>query len=122
MVVEQQKFLGGLEATWHMDKPGRARGLRCSIPSFSEAETETSSRAKAKAMILTVLLAVDTHTPVVLHCGVLCCTVLYSNLLTAFNVNLVNATVESYTSTSIRLCYCRREYSLLYSHNNSHLA
>lgn len=46
--------LEGLEASWHMDKPGRARGLRCSVPSFRPADTESSARARTKAMILTV--------------------------------------------------------------------
>lgn len=50
----QRKVLEGLEANWYMDKPGRARGLRCSFPSFTQAETESSARAKTKAMILTV--------------------------------------------------------------------
>lgn len=50
----QPKVLQGLNASWYIDKPGRARGLRCSIPSFTQAETESSACAKAKAMILTV--------------------------------------------------------------------
>lgn len=50
----QPKILQGLKATWHMDRPGRARGLRCSVPSFSRAETEGSAQIRAKAMILTV--------------------------------------------------------------------
>ena len=50
----QPKVLQGLNASWYIDKPGRARGLRCSIPSFSEAETESSACAKTKAMMLTV--------------------------------------------------------------------
>ncbi|CAN0105084.1 unnamed protein product [Scytosiphon promiscuus] len=40
-----------------MDRPGRARGLRCTVPSFSRAETENSAQIRAKAMILTVQAA-----------------------------------------------------------------
>ncbi|CAM9546870.1 unnamed protein product [Ectocarpus sp. 8 AP-2014] len=53
----QPKVLQGLEASYHMDKPGRARGLRCSVPSFTTAETESSAQTRAKAMILTIQAA-----------------------------------------------------------------
>ncbi len=58
--------LQGLEASWHMDKPGRARGLRCSVPSFRPADTESSARARTRAMILTVGIGV-TMTLAALH-------------------------------------------------------
>ncbi|CAM9467454.1 unnamed protein product [Ectocarpus sp. 6 AP-2014] len=53
----QPKVLQGLEASYQMDKPGRARGLRCSVPSFTTAETESSAQTRAKAMILTIQAA-----------------------------------------------------------------